>query len=68
MNSKFFYVFSLVMTVAYIIFGVFIAAFADLPQFSKPIKIGLGILIIAYGCFRGYRAYKITRINNNTQQ
>ena len=68
MNSRFFIIISLSMTVAYIIFGLFIAFFGNLPSFSNTTRYLFGAFIISYGIFRGYRALKLHKARIEEQQ
>ncbi len=68
MNNRFFKIISLFMTVAYIIFGLFIAFFADLPNLSPITRYLFAAFIIAYGIFRGFRALKLSKAKNEDDE
>lgn len=56
------------MTVAYIVFGLFIAFFAELPNFSVTTRYLFGAFIIAYGIFRGFRALKLSKAKHEDEE
>ena len=68
MVTRAFRYFELLMVMAYIGFGIFILFFSkniiDLKDFQR---IGLGIVLIIYGAYRSYRAYKKKFINNEKE-
>lgn len=69
MNSRFFFIFSMCMTVAYILFGLFIAFFKNFSDtFSPLMRYCFAGFIIAYGIFRGWRAYKITESQKQKEE
>lgn len=52
-------VFGIFMCVAYFFCGVCLIAFKQLmPQYSYPVKLALGGVLIVYSSIRAYRVYK----------
>ena len=68
MVSRIFRYFEVLMVLAYLGLGIFILFFSkntlDLKDFQR---IGLGIVLIVYGIYRSYRAYK-KNFNTNEQE
>ena len=58
--------FGFIMVILYFTVGVFMLSSDRLLAYFSPIqKNGIGIVIIIYGIFRGYRIYKSQKENAN---
>jgi len=59
MLSRIFRYFEVVMVLAYVGFGIFVLVYGEKVFGLIPIQSkGLGIILVAYGIFRSYKAYK----------
>ena len=58
--------FGFIMVIFYFIVGGFLLISDRMLAYLTPIqKNGIGIVIIIYGIFRGYRVYKDQKVNTN---
>lgn len=55
------------MSVVYLGAGVFLLAGNNIFDFSEFQRIGLGLILITYGCFRFYSALKKKRAGENDE-
>jgi hypothetical protein len=68
MVSRVFRYFEVIMVLAYLGFGVFILFFSkNILELKDFQRIGLGVVLIIYGTYRSYRAYKKNFINNEKE-